>query len=157
MHSAAESRKRKKILIISQLVILLIAFLIADAVTPVVNSKIAPVLKSFYPEAYVNITLSNNQSVPTLENFDQLIKIDWAMYRDYLNPNASNVRIFNSTHFNTTHELAAWIEDNDSVAASSSNVWVNLEDTIVPAKGTVNIYMLFLSPNYTWDTYWGEA
>ena len=152
-----KSGRRNRWLLIGQLIVILLAFLIANEVGPMVGKAPQPVASTYYPRAYVNITLKNTQLSPTQPNFDQLLKIDWSQYRSYIKSDISNVRFFNSTNFNTTSELPGWIEDNASVASPSSNVWVNLKDTIIPAQGSVNIYMLFLSINFSWDTYWGEA
>ncbi len=110
------------------------------------------------PVAYVPITLTNSQSSATPKDFQQLLQINWSAYSSYLNSNVSNVRFFNSTSFSTSNELAGWIETNNTTTAKSSNVWVNLSGTIVPANGTATIYMAFLSTSASWDsTYWGLA
>ncbi len=109
------------------------------------------------PAPYVTVTLTNSQTTPTPKNFQQLIKVDWSTYSSELNANVSNVRFYNSTTFSSSTELTGWIETNNTTAATSSNVWVNLSGTIVPASGSVNIYMAFLSTTSSWSSHWGLA
>lgn len=109
------------------------------------------------PTSYVTITLTNSQTTATPENFTQLLKVNWSAYATDLNANISNVRLYNSTTFSASTELAGWIEDNNTTTATSSNVWVNLSDTIVPASGTVDIYMAFLPASSSWSSHWGLA
>lgn len=109
------------------------------------------------PAAYVPITLTNNQGSPTVDNFQQLIKVNWSKYASYLNSNVSNVRFYSSSSFSSTSELYAWIETNNSTSAVSSNVWVNLSSVIIPASGSTTIYMAFLSKSSSWSEHWGLA
>ena len=109
------------------------------------------------PAAYVPVTLTNSQTAATPVNFDQLVKVDWSTYSRYLNSNVSNVRFYNSTTFSSSYELSGWIEDNNTTTATSSNVWVNLSGTIVPASGAATIYMAFLPATASWSSHWGLA
>lgn len=109
------------------------------------------------PQNYVAITLTNSQSTATSVNFQQLLKIDWSTYASDLNANISNVRFYNSTTFAASSELSGWIETNNTTTATSSNVWVNLSGTIVPASGSVIIYMAFLVTTASWSSHWGLA
>ena len=109
------------------------------------------------PVDYVPVTLTNSQTTATPANFQQLLKIDWSTYSSYLNSNVSNVRFYNSTSFSSSSELSGWIETNNTTTATSSNVWVNLSGTIVPASGTATIYMAFLSKTASWSSHWGLA
>ena len=109
------------------------------------------------PAEYVTITLTNSQTTATQKNFSQMIKVDWSTYATDLNANVSNVRFYNSTTFSSSTELSGWIEDNNTTTATSSNVWVNLSGTIVPASGSATIYMAFLSTTASWSSHWGLA
>ena len=109
------------------------------------------------PLSYVTVTLTNSQITATPKNFSQLIKVDWSTYSSELNTNVSNVRFYNSTTFSSSTELTGWIETNNTTAATSSNVWVNLSGTIVPASGSVDIYMAFLAKTSSWSSHWGLA
>ena len=108
---------------------------------------------------YVTISINNYQSLSTSKNFQMLIKVDWLLYENYLNSVCSNVRFYNSTEAigktSGYGVLPAWIETNDSNTATSSNVWINLSGTIIPANGQVNIYMAFLSKSTSWNSYLG--
>ena len=109
------------------------------------------------PASYVTVTLTNSQTTATPKNFSQMLKVDWSTYASELNANVSNVRFYNSTTFSSSTELVGWIETNNTTAATSSNVWVNLSGTIVPASGTVDIYMGFLGKASSWSSHWGLA
>ncbi|MEM4058279.1 MAG: hypothetical protein QXZ12_06085 [Thermoplasmata archaeon] len=108
---------------------------------------------------YVTITIDNNQLVSTLNNFQMLIKVDWLEYKNYLNSYCSNIRFYNSTtaigRTSGYEVLPAWIETNDTNNANSSNVWINMKGTTIPASGSVNIYMAFLPKTVSWNSYLG--
>ena len=120
-------------------------------------SILIPTVDAASPASYVTITLTNSQTTPTPVNFQQLIKVDWSTYASDLNANVSNVRFYNSTSFSSSTELSGWIEDNNTTTATSSNVWVNLSGTIVPASSTATIYMAFLPTTASWSSHWGLA
>ena len=120
-------------------------------------SMLIPTSDAASPTSYVTITLTNSQTIATPVNFQQLLKIDWSTYATELNANVSNVRFYNSTSFSSSTELSGWIEDNNTTTATSSNVWVNLSGTIVPASGTATIYMAFLPTTSSWSSHWGLA
>ena len=120
-------------------------------------SILIPTVDAASPASYVTITLTNSQTTPTPVNFQQLIKVDWSTYASDLNANVSNVRFYNSTSFSSSTELSGWIETNNTTTATSSNVWVNLSGTIVPASGTATIYMAFLPTTSSWSSHWGLA
>ncbi len=103
------------------------------------------------------ILLSNSQSTPTSTNFDQLLKMDWTNYANDLNSNVSNVRFYGSSSLSPSSELYAWMENNNTTSATSSNVWVNLSNVIVPADGSTNIYVAFLPKTSSWSSHWGLA
>ena len=123
----------------------------------VLMSTSTGVARAASPAAYVPVTLTNSQTTATPVNFDQLVKVDWSTYSTYLNSNVSNVRFYNSTTLSSSYELSGWIEDNNTTTAISSNVWVNLSGTIVPASGTATIYMAFLGKASSWSSHWGLA
>jgi len=108
---------------------------------------------------YVTITIQNSQSVSTNNNFQMLIKIDWLEYKNYLNSDCSNVRFYNSTSAigkaSGYGVLPAWIETNDTNSASSSNIWINMSGTKIPATSSVKIYMGFLPKTVSWNSYLG--
>ncbi len=108
---------------------------------------------------YVKITIYNNQAVSTVNNFQMLVDVNWAEFKQYLNANCSNVRFYNTTSTlgktSGYGVLPAWIETNDSNNSSSSNVWINLEGTTVPANGNTSIYMAFLPKTVSWNSYLG--
>ncbi|MGC9193526.1 MAG: hypothetical protein ACP5FQ_06470 [Thermoplasmata archaeon] len=107
----------------------------------------------------IPIHLCNYQNVSTTKDFQQLIQINWSLYSQYLNSNISNVRFYNQTSsigkLSGYGVLPAWIESNNSTTAASSNVWINLSGTIIPANGCKTIYMAFLPKNVNWNSYLG--
>ena len=133
--------------------VLVLAFLLATSFSILIPT----VSNAASPTSYVAITLTNSQTSATPKNFSQLIKVNWSAYATDLNANISNVRFYNSTSFSSSTELSGWIEDNNTTTATSSNVWVNLSGTIVPASGSTIIYMAFLSKTSSWSEHWGLA
>ncbi len=108
---------------------------------------------------YVKIMIYNNQTVSTVDNFQMLVNVNWDEYKEYLNANCSNVRFYNTTSAigNTSGYgvLPAWIETNNTNTSTSSNVWINMKGTIIPASGSINIYMAFLPKSISWNAYLG--
>ena len=107
------------------------------------------------PSTYIPIKITNTQSVPTPVNFTQLLTVNWSKYANYLNSNVSNVRFYSSTFFVSSNELYAMIWSNNTTTATSSQVWVNLSNNIIPAGGSIIIAMVFLSPSSSWSSHWG--
>ena len=105
------------------------------------------------------ITLTNAQGTPTPANLQVLLKMDWATYSSYesTNPPLSNIKFYNSSW----QPLYAWLENNATKTATSSNVWINLAGNIIPANnGSIKIYLAFFSTtvnNFSPTGYWGEA
>ncbi len=135
------------------LAILFVFLLLATSFVVIVPS----ISHAASPTSFVPITLTNSQTTATAKNFSQLIKVDWSTYATDLNANVSNVRFYSSTTFSSASELSGWIENNNTTTATSSNVWVNLSGTIVPASGSVVVYMAFLSKTASWSSHWGLA
>ena len=77
---------------------------------------VTSVPQPIYP--YVPITLSNSQTTATPVNFQQLLKIDWSTYVDYLNANVSDVRLYNSTNFTSSTELWGTAVDGADLATT---------------------------------------
>jgi hypothetical protein len=109
------------------------------------------------PVSYVPIQLKNSQTTATPQNFSQLLIVNWSMYQSYLNSNVSNVRFYSSNSLTASSELYGWIETNNTTSATESHVWVNLTDNIIPASGTLTIYMAFLPLTSSWSIHWGLA
>ena len=107
------------------------------------------------PSTYIPIKITNSQSVPTPENFTQLLKIDWSKYASSLNANVSNVRFYASASLVPTNELYAMIWSNNTTTSTSSQVWVNLGNNTIPAGGSITIAMIFLSTSASWSSHWG--
>lgn len=150
--------KQKRDFIVTTIVVIIVALLLV-LVIPLIGNKVNQKLPpgTVHIVSSVTIELNNSQPEPTPANFDQLIKVPFVRYYSYLNSQVSNVRFFSSSNLSPTSELYAWLEDNDSNLSASSNVWVNLCGTIIPAYGSVHIYMAFATKNTTCDSHWGLA
>ena len=109
------------------------------------------------PLWYVPINITNTNDTATPKNFQAMVKINWSAYSKYLLPSLSNVRFYNSTSFTPSHELAAWMENNNTLQARSSIVWVNMSGTVITGKSSVKIYMLFGPSTENFGKHWGEA
>ena len=109
------------------------------------------------PLWYVPINITNTNDTATPKNFQAMVKINWSAYSKYLLPSLSNVRFYNSTSFTLSHELAAWMENNNTLKAYSSIVWVNMSGTIIAGKSSVKIYMVFGPTTENFGKHWGEA
>ena len=153
--------KKELIAIVFATLMIVSAFAMLVTATPTVVStgNGNPVVSdtTTVPPYNVTIKLTNNQSTATPKDFQQLLKMDWETFITHLNANVSNVRFYNSTDFTASHELYGWIENNNTTTATSSDVWVNLSDTIIPADGSVSIHMVFLSKTSSWSSHWGLA
>lgn len=143
------------VLIAVILLLVLLLFPFPGGLTGVTRGSSTPVAGN--PVAVVDITLTNSQFLPTPKNFDQELNVDWTEYSSYLNENLSNVAFYSSTNFSSPYELHAWVENGAFFGATQSTVWVNLSTNIVPAHGTLNIYMVFKTKNATFSRYFGEA
>ena len=156
-----QKMNKQLIAIVFAMLMLVSAFTMLVTATPTVvptgnGNPVVPDATTV-PPYNVTIKLTNNQSTATPKDFQQLLKMDWETFITHLNANVSNVRFYNSTDFTASHELYGWIENNNTTTATSSDVWVNLSDTIIPADGSVSIHMVFLSKTSSWSSHWGLA
>lgn len=113
--------------------------------------------------SYVPITLTNSKPVATQDDLQILVNVDFDSYTGYLSSDVGNIRFYNSTNFALASELPAWLENytggsGQPNSATSSDVWVELVGTIIPASSQTTIYMVFDSTSVNFDgVYWGEA
>ncbi|MEM3581635.1 MAG: hypothetical protein QXQ64_10350 [Candidatus Bathyarchaeia archaeon] len=108
------------------------------------------------------ITLSNTTSTATPPNLQVRLNINFSAIRG-LSVDLGNIRFSSDQAGNNL--LYAWLESapqgtftqGSSVSSyTSSNVWVNLGNNIIPANGSLNIYMQVLSSGTKFDgAYWG--
>jgi hypothetical protein len=94
----------------------------------------------------VPITLTNSTGTATLANFQQQITVNSTTYAAYESAGLKNVEFTTGTNA-TGSQLQAWIESGISTASASTIYWVNLGAGIVPANGTLTIYMNFMPTN----------
>ncbi|MDE1762044.1 MAG: hypothetical protein KGH78_02520, partial [Candidatus Micrarchaeota archaeon] len=76
---------------------------------------------------YVPITITNSQSVDTVDNFQQLVTVDSATYKKYEAGNLMNVEFF----YPNGIFLDSWLEGPASNTVTATNYWVALSNTIV--------------------------
>lgn len=107
------------------------------------------------PQYYVPVTLLNSYDYYSPLNYSERISMDWQAFSSYLDPNLSNVRIYDSIAFTPQNELSGWIATNDTSSSASSMVFVNLSDYLVPAQGHATIYFVFMQKSVTWGPHWG--
>ncbi|MEM3860041.1 MAG: hypothetical protein QW478_11680 [Candidatus Micrarchaeaceae archaeon] len=108
------------------------------------------------------ITLSNTTSTATSPNLQVRLNINFSAIRG-LSVDLGNIRF--SSDQAGKNLLFAWLESapqgtftqSSSLSAyTSSNVWVNLGNNIIPANGSLNIYMQVFSSGTDFDgVYWG--
>lgn len=95
----------------------------------------------------ISITLTNIQSSPTPNNFQQELIINPSSYVEYgLNANLSNLE-FSTTPYGGGTPLYAWITNGSSSTATKAEIWVNLPSVIAANGGTETIYMSIFSNN----------
>ncbi|MEM3859328.1 MAG: hypothetical protein QW478_07965 [Candidatus Micrarchaeaceae archaeon] len=109
------------------------------------------------------ITLSNTTSTATPPNLQVRLNINFASLVSNINADLGNIRFSSDQAGNNL--LYAWLESapqgtftqGSSVSSyTSSNVWVNLSNNIIPANGSLTIYMHVLSSGTEFDgVYWG--
>lgn len=84
----------------------------------------------------VPITITNNQPLPTAAPFQQMIRVDSALYSSYESPNLQNVEFFNIDGT----VIPSWLESGNSNKALDTIYWLKLVDGI-PADSSLTIYM----------------
>ncbi|MEM0159846.1 MAG: hypothetical protein QXU98_14320 [Candidatus Parvarchaeota archaeon] len=109
------------------------------------------------------ITLSNTTSTATPAGLQVRLNINFASLVSNINADLGNIRFSSDQAGNNL--LYAWLESapqgtftqGSSVSLyTSSNVWVNLGNNIIPANGSLTIYMQVLSSGTEFDgVYWG--
>ncbi|MEM3845138.1 MAG: hypothetical protein QXU98_05495 [Candidatus Parvarchaeota archaeon] len=114
------------------------------------------------PVAFVPIKLTNSQSSATPSGFQAQLNINFSGYSQ-LDTDLGNIRF--STDSAGNNLLYAWLESapqgsfekGTSISSyTSSTVWINLGSNIVPANGSLTIYMQILSSGTEFDgVYWG--
>ena len=91
---------------------------------------------------YVAVTLTNSQSVPTTNVFQQYLTINNATYSGILSGDLGNIRFFDDAEL--TRPLFSWCESGNSLMSPTSGFWVRLTRPI-PANSSTKIYMGFLA------------
>lgn len=86
----------------------------------------------------VPITITNNQPSPTAAPFQQMIRVDSALYSYYESPNLQNVEFFNVDG----SAIPSWLESGNSNTALNTIYWLKLADGI-PADSSLTVYMGF--------------
>ncbi|MEM4056895.1 MAG: DUF2341 domain-containing protein, partial [Thermoplasmatales archaeon] len=114
---------------------------IAQAVSSTYNYTIP--LVSIY-----EITLYNNQTVSTVPGFQQILQLNLTQLSI---SNLGGIRFYDSNG----NKLYGWLESYNSISGVAV-IWVNLGNNIIPANGTLNIFLVY-NPILNFDgIYWGE-
>ena len=93
------------------------------------------------------ITLTNVQSSPTPNNFQQELIINPSSYVNYgLNANLSNLE-FSTKPYGGGSQIYAWIKNGSSSISTKAEIWINLPTIIDANGGTQTIYMSIFSNN----------
>ena len=92
----------------------------------------------------VLISLTNNQNVATAAGFTQMVVVNSSTFSANEMAGLQNVE-FTTGNFGTGTVLQAWIESGDSSSSAHTVYWVNLGTNIIPANGSLNIYLNFMS------------
>ena len=109
---------------------------------------------------YLPITITNSQTLPTPNPFQEEVSWNPSIYAAYEAANLGNVRFCADSQCNTP--LYAWLQSCNSVSCTSSatlaSVWVRLTSSIAANGGSMMIYMVFMPTTTNFDgNYWGEA
>ena len=107
----------------------------------------------------IPITLTNSQTSPTPNPFQQEITWNPSTYNTNEATNLGNIRFCVDSACNT--ELYSWLQSctpSCSNTATSAVAWVRLTSSIPASGGTLTIYMVLLSVSTNFDgVFWGEA
>ena len=114
----------------------------------VANTPIAPTnITSLIP-----ILITNNQSVATPPQFQQLLHVNSSDYSTAEKANLSNVEFF----YGNGTVIPAWIEQNATSSSKQTAYWIKLLSSI-PAKGRQIVYMGFSNSDIFSQHTTGEA
>ncbi len=104
--------------------------------------------------AYVPITVTNSQTIPTPSPFQQMVNVSSATYTQYESPTLQNV--FFSYQNGTV--IPSWLESGNSNTAPFSIYWIKLVSGIA-ASSSAKLFMVFapLSTNIFASGMSGEA
>ena len=91
----------------------------------------------------VPVILTNTQADTTPANFQQMIVVNSSSYTLHEHSDLSNVE-FTTAPNGGGAPLQAWIESGNSSTSTNTVYWVNLANNIIPANGSLTIYMNFM-------------
>ncbi len=107
---------------------------------------------TFTPVAFVPLTITNLQSIPTSSPFQTAIEFNPSTYSSYEASDLGNIRFFSGST-----ELYSWCETGCTSASSSSIFWVKLPQGVA-ASSTLSVNMSFGANTLNYDgNYAGEA
>jgi hypothetical protein len=91
--------------------------------------------------AYVPITITNQQPLPTPAPFQQLVRVNSAAYSSYEASNLQNVLFF----YASGGIVPSWLESGNSNTATGTVYWLSISGGI-RAASSITFYMGFASP-----------
>ena len=115
----------------------------AVATTPITPTNIT---------SLIPMLITNNQSVPTPPQFQQLLHVNSSAYSTAEKANLSNVEFF----YGNGTIIPAWIEQNAASSSTKTAYWIKLISSI-PANGRQIVYMGFSNLDVFSQHITGEA
>ena len=92
----------------------------------------------------VPITLTNSQNTATPDSFEQMVTVNSSLFASLEMSDLDNIQFTVGSPAPTGTILQAWIESGNSSSDTNTVYWVNLANNVVPANGTLIIYMNFM-------------
>ncbi|MCL5423494.1 MAG: hypothetical protein M1385_00215 [Candidatus Marsarchaeota archaeon] len=101
---------------------------------------------------YITIRITNNQTTSTLQNYQQMLKLDLSYYKKYINKNIDNMLFFDSEG----KALKSWLESYSKKDFSNMVFWVFINSQI-NASSYFDINLAFLAMDSKSDNNYGIA
>ncbi len=93
----------------------------------------------------VPITLTNSQNTATPDSFQQMVTVNSSLFSSLEMSGLENIEFTAGSPAPTGAVLQTWIESGNSSSSANTVYWVNLGNNVIPANGTLTIYMNFMS------------
>jgi len=90
---------------------------------------------------YVPVTLTNSQSAPLPDPFQQMLTVNSLIYQSYESANLQNVEFF----YTNGTIVPSWMESGNSNLNTNTIYWLKLHSNFLPASSSSILYMGFAS------------
>ncbi len=101
---------------------------------------------------YIQIRITNNQTTSTLQNYQQMLKLDMSYYKKYINKDVNNLLFFDSDG----NVLKSWLESYSKKDLKNMVFWIFINNQI-NASSSLNINLGFLAIDSKSDNSYGVA